>query len=157
MDVIKTPTPIKPNPIPPGPQLTFTLYCLAHDCSFSTPEEVFGWPISTKDQTFIHVCRILVQRLQDRYVKLANTVEEWRAEVRGFLENLEFPCVGASDGFHVYISSKLKKYFSYEKRYSISNMGLVGFNKRFLYAIVVASSSAHDARLLRQHLYLKLF
>ena len=40
---------------------------------------------------------------------------EWEAEVRGFLENYEFPCVGAWDGFHVYINSKLKFFFSFKK------------------------------------------
>ena len=69
MDLIKTSTPMKPNPIPLETQLALTLYWLAHGCSLSTAEDLFGWSIFTNDQTFNHVWRILVQRLYDRYIK----------------------------------------------------------------------------------------
>ena len=74
--------------------------------------------------------------------------------MKGFIENYEFPCVGASDGFHVYVSSKLKNFYNFKHRYSLSNMALVGFNKRFLNLTVGAPGSTHDARLLRS---IKLF
>ena len=115
----------------------------------STLEHVFGWSIPTNDKTFNYVCRVLVQRFYDRYVRLPETEEEWTAEITGFTENYQFPCVEAWDGSHVYVSSQLKSYFSFKKRYSISNMGLVTHNKRFLYAAVGAPGSTHDARLLR--------
>ena len=140
---------MKPNPITPATQLAITLYRLGHGCSLSTLEDVFGWLIPTNDKTFNYACRVLVQRLYDRYVRLPETEEEWTAEIKGFTENYEFPCVGAWDGFHVYVSSQLKSYFSFKKRCSISNMGLVAHNKRFPYAAVGAPGSTHDARLLR--------
>ena len=87
--------------------------------------------------------------LYNRYVKLPRTDEEWEAELKGFLENYEFPCVGAWNGFHLYVSSKLKSYFSYKKRYSMSNLALVSFNNKFLYCAVGAPGSTHDARMLR--------
>ena len=76
--------------------------------------------------------------LYDRYVRLPTTDEEWQNEIRGFLENYDFPCVGAWDGFHVYINSHLKNYFSFKKRHSMTNLGLIGYNKRFLYTAVGA-------------------
>ena len=96
-----------------------------------------------------NVCRVLVSRLYDRHVRLPETEEEWEKETRGFIENYEFPCIGAWDGFHVYVSTMMKKYYSYKKRYTMTNTGLVGYNKRFLYAGIDAPGSAHDARLLR--------
>ena len=81
--------------------------------------------ISLASVTFNKVWRVLVATLYNRYVKLPRTDEEWEAELKDFLENYEFPCVNAWDGFHVYVSSKLKSYFSFEKRYSMSNLGLV--------------------------------
>ena len=43
---------------------------------------------------------------------------------KNFLKiNWEFPCVGAWDGFHVYISTTVKNFYSYKKRYSVTNMG----------------------------------
>ena len=131
IDLIKTPTPVKPNPTLPKTQLPPTLCCLAHGCGLSTLEDVFGWFISSNDQTFNLVCRILVHR----------SMGSW---------------VSAWDGFHVYISSKLKNYFSFKKRYSISNMGLAAFNKRFLHAALGAPGSTHDARRLC-HTSLKIF
>ena len=84
--------------------------------------------------------------LYDIYVKLP---DDWKKELTGFIENYSFPCVGVWDGFHVYVETKLKSYYSFKKRYSMSTMGLVGYNKRFLNAPVGAPGSTHDARLLR--------
>ena len=56
--------------------------------------------------------------------------------------------MGAWDGFHVYVSSKLKSYFNFKKRSSMSNLRLVSYNK-FLYCAVVAPGSTHDAKMLR--------
>ena len=57
----------------------------------------------------------MVAPLYKEYVKIPETDAEWEAELRGFLENYEFPTVGAWDGFHVYISTKLKSYFPFKK------------------------------------------
>ena len=43
----------------------------------------------------------------------------------------------------------MKNFFSFKKQYFVTNMGLVGHNKHFLYATVCALGSTHDARLLR--------
>ena len=53
---------------------------------------------------------MIVANIYDTHVKIPTTDSEWEAEIRGFLENYEFPCVGAWDGFHVQVSSKLKSY-----------------------------------------------
>ena len=65
------------------------------------------------------------------------------------MENYEFPCVGAWDGFHVHVSTHLKNHFSFKNKYTITSMGLTGHNKRFLHLIIGAPGSIHDARLLR--------
>ena len=53
------------------------------------------------------------------------------------------------DGFHVYVSTKLKNYFNFKKRYSVSSLGFTASNKRFLWAAVGAPGSTHDSRLLK--------
>ena len=65
------------------------------------------------------------------------------------MENYEFPCVGAWDGFHVHVSTDLKNHFSFKNKYTITSMGLIGHNKRFLHLIIDAPGSIHDVRLLR--------
>lgn len=134
-----------PHLIPPDARLTLTLYRLAHRCIFSTQEDVFGWSVSVYDNTFNCVCRVLVAHMYDHCVTMPATKNEWIEEIKGFIENYEFPCVGASDGFHVYINSKLKSYFSFKKRYSITKMGLAGYHKHFLNSAVEAPGSTHDS------------
>ena len=75
-----------------------------------------------------------------RHVRLPETEQEWENEIRGFIENYEFPCIGAWDGFHVYVSTKLKSCYSFKKWYTMTTMGLVGYNK---------PDSTHHTRLLR--------
>ena len=112
------------------------LYRLAHGSSYTTVGDLFGVAPLTACTIFNHVARIIVQKLYDQFVILPRTEEEWKAELTSFLEDWEFLCVGAWDGFHVFISSNLKNFFSFKKRYLVTNMGLIGFNKRFLWADV---------------------
>ena len=105
--------------------------------------------MSLAEQVFASVSRELIRNLFTEFVKIPNTKEERRQEASGFIENYGFPCIGAWDGFHVYVSTKLKNFYSFKKRYTISNMGLIGHNKRFLAATVNAPGSTHDARLLK--------
>ena len=44
----------------------------------------------------------------------------------------------------MYISSNLKNFYNFKKCYSVTNMGFVGANKRFLWADVGAPGSVHD-------------
>ena len=104
------------------------------------------------------VCRVLVATLYNRYAKLPQTDEEWKAELKGSLQNYAIPCVGAWDGFYMYVRSKLKSYFTFKKRDSMSNLGLVSYNKKFLYCAVRTRGSTHDARMLRNSaIYQKKF
>ena len=149
-DIILTPTNLKPNPTSPDRQLALTIYRLATGCTYSTLSDLFGVSVSAASKFFNKICRLMVVSLYNGYVRLPTTDEEWQNEIRGFLENYEFPCVGAWDGFHVYINSQVKDYFSFKTRYSITNLGLIGYNKRFLYAAVGVPGSTHDARLLKE-------
>ena len=110
-----------------------TLYRLGYGAPPTTLPQLFGGPIFLASVTFNKVCRVLVARLYNRYVKLSRTDNKWEAELKCLLENYESPCEGAWDSFHVYVGSKLKSYFSFKKRYSMSNLRLVSYNKKFLY------------------------
>ena len=147
--ITKTPTHFKPNPTPPETQLAICLYRLAHGSTYTTIGDLFGVAAPTAAVIFNKVGKVLVCTLYDEYVSLQKNTTEWKKELESFLENWEFPCVGAWDGFHVYTSTKLKNYFSFKKRYSVSSMGFIASNKRFLWAAVGAPGSTHDSRLLR--------
>ena len=129
-EIISTATNLKPNLTFTDWQLALTIYRLATGCTYSTLSDLFGVYVSAAGKFFIKICRLMIP--YDRYVRLPTTNEEWQNEIRGFLENYEFPCVGAWDGFHVYSNSQLKNYFNFKKRYSMTNLGLIGYNKRSL-------------------------
>ena len=134
------------KPTSPQCQLALTVYRLAHGCSYTTVGDLFGVAPSTACTIFNHVIRCIVQPLFDDYVVLPRKEEEWKNELNAFLENWEFPCVGAWD---VYISCNLKNFFSFKKCYSVTNMGFIGANKHFLWARVGAPGSVHDSTLLQ--------
>ena len=84
---------------------------------------------------------------------LPSTEEEWKNELKSFLKDWGFACVAAWDGFHVYICSNLKNFYSFKKRYSVTNMGLIAANKRFLWVGVGTPGSVHDATLLKSSIF----
>ena len=51
--------------------------------------------ISLGVATFNKVIRVMITKMYDDYVFLPKTEEEWIRECKGFIENYEFPCVGA--------------------------------------------------------------
>ena len=68
---------------------------------------------------FDEVCRVIVANIYDLYVTLLSTDKEWKAELKAFIENYEFPW----GGFHVIVSCKLKGYYRFKKKYPVNNLG----------------------------------
>lgn len=147
--IYKEPTHMVPNPIETHRQLGLTIYRMAHGCSFKVLKDVFGVSQSLCTETFNKVIKVLVSTLYKEFVYLPVSEENWISECKSFIENYEFPCVGAWDGFHVHVTTNLKNFYSFKNRYTITSMGLVGCNKRFFYLTTGAPGSTHDARLLR--------
>ena len=71
--------------------------------NFKVLKYIFGVSQSLATQTFIKVIRVLILNLRDERIKLHSSEEEWVQECKSFIENYEFPCIGAWDGFHVNI------------------------------------------------------
>ena len=82
-------------------------------------------------------------------MKLPETDEQWEVEVCRFIENYDFPVVGAWDGLHIHVNLQLKANFNFKKKYMVNNVALTSYNKRFLYAAIGAPGSAHDGRMLK--------
>ena len=49
----------------------------------------------------------------------------------------------------MYVSTHMKNNFSFKKRYSVTNKGLIGHNTRFLWAAFGVPGTTHDSRLLK--------
>lgn len=101
-----------------------------------------GFSVPYVNEFFNKICRVLVNALEAL----------WGAKVKGFLENLQSPLQTSNVRWilNVYINSLLKTYSSFKQRYSIMNLGLVEFNKRFLYATVELPRNTFDSRLLKE-------
>ena len=131
LTITRQPTHFKPHPTPPEIQLAICSYGLAHGCTFNTIGDLFGVAAPTVAVVFNEVCKVHIHILYDRFVYLPRNTHEWIQELESFLEDWEFPCVGAWDRFHIFVCSKLKNYFSFKKRYFESSIGFIGSNKRF--------------------------
>lgn len=117
---------MKPHPTPPATQLALCLYRPAHRCTFLTVGDLFGVGKSTAHIVFQDVCKAIVEYLCGRFVYLPRNLRGRSQELECFLASWDFPCVGAWDGFHIYISTKRKNFYSYKKMYTVTNMGFIG-------------------------------
>ena len=107
--ILKIPTNLVPEPIEKNRKIGLKIYKLAQCFTVTVKSDVFGISESLATQTFDHVVRKLVVNLFVEHVKMPSTEQEWINETKGFIENNEFPRIGAWDGFHVYLCLKLKK------------------------------------------------
>ena len=150
----KEPTYMVSNPIKDLRQLGLTIYRLAHSYSFKVIMDIFGVSQFLATETFNNVIKCMVLTLYDKFVCLPRTEADRENVCKGFIENYEFSCVGAWDGFHIHVACCLKNYISSKKKYTVTSMGLIAHNKRFLHLTTGTRGSIHDARLLR---YFTLF
>ena len=88
----------------------------------------------------------MVVHLFHEVVCLPQTEDEWASECKGFIENYEFPCVGAWDSFRVHVACRLKNYYSFKNKYTITSTGLGSYSKPFLHLATGAPGSVHDVR-----------
>ena len=110
-----------------GNQLSITLYRLVHGGFFSTARDLFGVSESLANKMFNHVVHLLYHLVRC-LCETATDLGRMEVELRRFIENYEFPCVGTWDGFHVYVSFKLKQFCNFKKSYTMTNLALVGNN-----------------------------
>ena len=129
-------------------QPILTIYRLAHGCSFKVLKNLFGVSQSVATETLNQVIRVMVSYHYNKFVYFPRSGKEWRTECKIFIKNYEFPYVGVWDSFHMHIATKLKNYHSFKNKYTISSMGVIGHNKRFLHVTTGTPGSTHDARLL---------
>ena len=58
----------------------------------------------------------MVRYLYDDFVKTPQTGEEWVKKFKSFMENYEFPFVGALGGLHAHVLTHLKNHFNLKKQ-----------------------------------------
>ena len=70
-----------------------TLYRLGHGCNYHVIKAVFGVSKALASETISFVIQFMVVALYDWYVALPKTIEEWKEELKGIMENNSFPYI----------------------------------------------------------------
>ena len=92
-----------PNPIEDQRQLSLTIYRMAHGCWFKVLTGMFWVSQSLATETFNNVVKCMVFTLYDEFVCLPRTEVDLANECKGFIENYEFPCDEAWNGFYLHL------------------------------------------------------
>ena len=121
-----------PEPTSPDRQTAALLYELVHGVTYTVLEDFFGISKESGCIFFNKIIRLIAAYFYNEYVKLPDSDEQWEVEVGVFIENYSFPAVDAWDGFHIHVNSQLKANFSFKKKYTVNNLALTSYNKRFL-------------------------
>lgn len=89
-----TPNILVPDPIQPDKHNALTIYRWTHGCSFAVIIDQFGVLMALAIESFNYVIRKLVACFNNDHVKIPENEDEWKEELKGFIENYEFPCAG---------------------------------------------------------------
>lgn len=93
-------------------------------------------------------CHALRLILQESYLNIPNSEEEWKVVAYDFAEMWNFPhCLGAMDGKHCRIDPPLKSgslYYNYRDTFSIVLLALVDAQLRFIYIDVGTNGRVSD-------------
>ena len=138
--------------IPADVRLAICLYFLSHSSDYATISNLFGIGRATAYQVIMQVCRVIVDKLLHKYIKLPNT-DELRKIIDGFEELSGFPQIaGAIDCCHIGFKAPHKHAEDYVNRkdyHSIILQGLVDNNYLFTDICIGWPGKCHDARVFR--------
>lgn len=134
--------------IPVGERLAITLRYLATGQTFSSLEYTFRVSRHSISRIVVETCEALYKALQQDYLKVPSTEEEWKHISTRFEERWNFPhCIGALDGKHVNIlppPNSGSHYYNYKGFNSIVLMALVDADLKFIYIDVGTNGRVSD-------------
>lgn len=134
--------------IPVGERLAITLRYLATGQTFSSLEYTFRVSRHSISRIVVETCEALYKALQQDYLKVPSTDEEWKYISTRFEERWNFPhCIGALDGKHVNIQpppNSGSHYYNYKGFNSIVLMALVDADLKFIYIDVGTNGRVSD-------------
>ena len=114
--IVRQPTNMIPNPTEEHRYLGLTTYRFAHGCSFNVLKDLFDVSQSMTTECFNKVIKVMLHCFYNDFVKTPQTEEEWVNEWTSFMENYDFSCVRAWDGFHVHVATNLRNHFSFKNQ-----------------------------------------
>ncbi|XP_066970013.1 putative nuclease HARBI1 [Macrobrachium rosenbergii] len=134
--------------ITPSERLAVTLRFLVSGDSYHSLMHLFRIPVPTISIIVPEVCEALYTSLQEDFLKVPNSNEEWNKVADEFQEKCQFPnCMGAIDGRHIVLKQPQNSgslSFNYKGTNSIVLMALVDANYKFLYIDVGCNGRISD-------------
>ena len=105
--------------------------------------------VTTMSRIIPEVCSAIWETMQDTYMKMPQTEDEWKEISREFTEKWNYPhCVGAIDGKHIVIKAPINSgslYFNYKSSFSIVLMAISDACNRFIWVDIGAFGRQSDA------------
>ncbi|KAK7481088.1 hypothetical protein BaRGS_00027628 [Batillaria attramentaria] len=92
--------------ISPGERLAVTLRFLASGDSYQSLSFLYRIGRTTLGEIIPETCKVLIEVLQERHMKVPSTSKEWEVVAASFEDSWDFPhCIGAIDGKHIAIKA----------------------------------------------------
>ena len=137
------------NPIPPEERLVLTLRYLATGDSQQTQSFAFRIGRATVSNISKETCAALWEALNETYLRVPSTVQEWFEIAKEFKEEWQYPnCIGALDGKHISIECPQRAgsaYFNYKKFHSIVLLAVCDAKYCFIMVDIGAFGGENDA------------
>ena len=139
--------------IPVDERLSLTLRFLATGHSYSDLEADFKIHRTTISGIISEVCQAIYDGLEDKYLKLPSTKNEWLAIAEKTKEKWQFPnCIGVADGKHLAIRhppGSGSDFYNYKGFYSIVLLAIVDYDYKFLFCDVGCQGRISDGGVFR--------
>ena len=148
---------VNEDPISPECRLAICLYRLARGDYYYTISEMTGLGVSTVCTIVKEVTKAIVEKLWDECVTkhMPKTEDEFRNKMIDTEQLWQFPCCwSAVDGCHITIKcppggpESRKEYYNFKNFYSVTMMGMVDSNYRFIWGTCGFPGNSHDVIIL---------
>ena len=159
VNVTREQTPLRAS-LSPEKVVAVGLYRLAHGASYQVCAGTFNVGKTTVHEAFCDVVSVL-NAVKNNFIRFPVTLEEKVKTINTLKNRSKMPNVlGAIDGTHIKIKApneNKKDYFSRYQRHDVVCQGIVDGDMKFLDIVVGFPGSIHDARVLRNTKFSKLF
>ena len=139
------------KPHPPGLKLAITLRYVASGNDYHSLMYQFRVPHNTISLIVREVCEAIIAEYTEEVLTMPTNAEEWKGVSKVFAERWQFyNCLGALDGKHVRMKNPRNGgslFFNYKGYFSLSLLGLVDGDYKFLWASVGHEGSCSDAQI----------
>ncbi|XP_073485058.1 LOW QUALITY PROTEIN: uncharacterized protein [Aquarana catesbeiana] len=151
--ITKKDTVLRPS-IPAEQRLVATLRFLATGRSYEDLKFTTGISAQSLGRIIPETCQAIKRIMQEEYLKLLSSVEEWKSTAKQFQDYWNFPnCGGAIDGKHVRIIPPANSgsfFYNYKGYFSIVLMAIVNAKYEFIFVDIGKNGRNSDGGIIEK-------